>query len=747
MLKALRKIKAEGIPANAHSSTYDVLFEGKPYPPKLVVSWANIYANGAELDRSLFSGGKNTDSFKLLEREGFVIVKKESDVCWFVGASFNDATEDQTTHFCSSGIWVNGYTDKHLEDVKAINVGDKIAIKSTYTRKNNLPFNANGKTVSVMGIKAVGVVMENMGDGRHLKVDWYQLPEIKEWFFYTHRGTIWRVSRNEKLSSELIEFTFNDKSQDYNWFKNQPYWKERFGDLDEGLDFYPELERFISQAKTKNLKTKEYLRSAYDLSVKVSFGQGAPARIPWISFLGKGQLTSNGIYPVYLYFKEPNILLLSYGISEENTPTVMWPVSNEQTNGDYLKEHKQYTAPRYGNSLVYKVYDLSKPLDPEAINHDLYELIKTYKALLSSSTFGSVTLESNSYNKVELETNLPLNTILYGPPGTGKTFHTINYALDIIDHTYLKEYAKNRSKLKSRFDELVGEGRIQFVTFHQSFSYEDFVEGLRANSEQGSISYDIEPGVFKRACKKAREQIINSADETVYAEPVVLIIDEINRGNISSIFGELITLIEASKRAGAEECLSLVLPYSKDEFSVPANLFIVGTMNTADRSLAMMDTALRRRFDFVEMMPNVDLLQGLVVNGINLAEMLSTMNKRIEVLYDREHTLGHAFFMPLLNDTDETKCFERLQSIFANKVLPLLEEYFFEDWNKIRLVLGDGNKEVEHQFFVENGSDYDIEMLFGRNAQLDYEVEEQVSYVRNSKALEHSQAYRGVYES
>jgi 5-methylcytosine-specific restriction protein B len=164
----------------------------------------------------------------------------------------------------------------------------------------------------------------------------------------------------------------------------------------------------------------------------------------------------------------------------------------------------------------------------------------------------------------------------------------------------------------------------------------------------------------------------------------VLIIDEINRGNIANIFGELITLIEPSKRAGEPEALSVTLPYSKEAFSVPNNLYIIGTMNTADRSLALMDTALRRRFHFEEMMPKPELLADIEVEGINIQRLLEKMNKRITALYDREHTLGHAFFFPLQNEPTLAK----LREIFERQILPLLQEYFFEDWNKIRLVVG-----------------------------------------------------------
>jgi hypothetical protein len=272
----------------------------------------------------------------------------------------------------------------------------------------------------------------------------------------------------------------------------------------------------------------------------------------------------------------------------------------------------------------------------------------------------------DSYNENEenVKTKM-LNQILYGPSGTGKTYSTVGKALEILGASN-KTDIKSIRKLKEEFS-----SQVEFVTFHQSFSYEDFVEGLKANSDNENITYGIENGVFKEICKNAKKNL---------KKPYVLIIDEINRGNISRIFGELITLIEPSKRAGTDEEISLKLPYSKNNFSVPDNLHIIGTMNTADRSLTMMDTALRRRFDFVEMLPNVDLVKGNF-DGINVKEILKTINQRIEVLYDKEHLIGHSFLMNVDN-------IQELKSAFKNKILPLLEEYFYDDFKKINLVLG-----------------------------------------------------------
>jgi hypothetical protein len=334
-----------------------------------------------------------------------------------------------------------------------------------------------------------------------------------------------------------------------------------------------------------------------------------------------------------------------------------------------------------------------------------------------------------------------LNRILYGPPGTGKTYRTVIEALRIIEGPEFRE--RPYEEQKKRFDILRRADRIAFVTFHQSFSYEDFVEGIRADASEGKLSYQVKDGIFKRMAfaalfskfgfgqprndqdyeSKKSEFFAMDEPESSPGQPYVLIIDEINRGNTSRIFGELITLIEETKRIGSDEAVELRLPYSNQPFGVPDNLYIVGTMNTADRSLAVIDTALRRRFDFIEMMPDLEELDGLVIDGIDVALMLARMNERIEHLYDREHTIGHAFFMKLTKDSGVAG----LAQVFRNKILPLLEEYFFEDWEKITKVLG-------------NAKIYQP----ARYAQMGFESKTTV-YRRDPGALENPATYIGIY--
>jgi len=450
--------------------------------------------------------------------------------------------------------------------------------------------------------------------------------------------------------------------------------------------------------------------------------------------------------------------------------------------------------------------------------------------------------------EIKANTHCSLNSIIYGPPGTGKTYNSVNRVMEIIDPSFSKsqsESNEDRAAVKSRFDAAVEDGQVEFITFHQSFGYEEFIEGLRAKTVNGEIQYSVEPGVFKRICKRASETssditidqamtdflgviveepiklttptgktfsvaynpgrstiscspeaskegtklpaniehiksvIAGITPDRIYCEsyvagianylreeykleqntevpdndnskPYVLVIDEINRGNISKIFGELITLIEPSKRLGEDEALTVKLPYSGDVFGVPKNLYIIGTMNTADRSLAMMDTALRRRFDFVEMMPVPSLLKGVVPVGIRLDLLLSTMNQRIEYLYDREHTLGHAFFIPVKsawNKEDHEAAFRELKQAFKNKVLPLLEEYFFEDWSKIRLVLGDNQVPKELQFITEDRADGKLQQLFGNSYSEDQFAESSASYAINAKAFDDPRSYIKIYQA
>jgi 5-methylcytosine-specific restriction protein B len=354
-------------------------------------------------------------------------------------------------------------------------------------------------------------------------------------------------------------------------------------------------------------------------------------------------------------------------------------------------------------------------------------------------------------------TDIGKNTILYGPPGTGKTYHTVLYAVAIIENKPLAEVkAEPYEVVMKRYNQYKADNRIAFTTFHQSYGYEEFIEGIKPNMEpdgegRGDITYHIEAGLFREFCERASQAIdqetaddvgLNRAPTVGELSPsqknYVFIIDEINRGNVAKIFGELITLVEPSKRIGQPEGMTVTLPYSKKSFGVPDQVYLLGTMNTADRSIAAIDTALRRRFAFREMQPDLDVLDGISIEGISIRDMLSHMNQKISVLYDREHTIGHSYFLPL----KDKPTIETLAQIFENRIIPLLQEYFCDDYEKIRLVLGDNKKDkddVENQFVA--AEDIDLKTLFGNT---DRELDDLVSYKINPSAFSRPDAYRAV---
>ena len=314
---------------------------------------------------------------------------------------------------------------------------------------------------------------------------------------------------------------------------------------------------------------------------------------------------------------------------------------------------------------VSKTLSLDEARDFGLALHNVKEWLRRGWLEPAIATSAAVQIEENMVQDDDVSVVCFMNTILFGPPGTGKTYSVRERA------------AKICGKDRDDYPGLVEEGRIAFVTFHQSYSYEDFVEGIRPVTVDGAVRYEVRKGIFRQMCDRAGEDSDNNH---------VLIIDEINRANISKVFGELITLLEPDKRLDEENEIKVRLPYSGDEFGVPPNLYLIGTMNTADRSIALLDTALRRRFDFEEMLPQPGLLG--TVEEIDLRAMLEALNRRVEYYYDRDHTIGHAFFMGVESLAD-------LDTVFRRKVIPLLQEYFYEDWQKIGQVLndsGDGSR-------------------------------------------------------
>ena len=444
-------------------------------------------------------------------------------------------------------------------------------------------------------------------------------------------------------------------------------------------------------------------------------GHTVEEKVDW-SCKAKGVKPGDPVYMARVGSKQPRGLIAKARICSTSKTKPHWDPSKADKMLDYVRI--EFEDIRDGTTDAFIATEKLKEIFP---NQDWspqssgIQIKPEYSEELHRKWIQGTTPEQEYTN--------PRNLILYGPPGTGKTF--------ALRQEYFPQYA---SAVQSTSQENPTK-RFDFVTFHQSYSYEEFVEGIRPTLESETensdgVSYILKKGTFRRICDRARSDRSGNR----YA----LFIDEINRGNISKIFGELITLIEEDKREGASNELSVVLPYSQESFSVPSNLDIYGTMNTADRSLAHIDTALRRRFTFKELAPLPDLLKPVTMNGeeIDLSRMLKRINQRIEALFDREHMIGHAYF---LRDNDEALDSQALSEVFRSKIIPLLTEYFFDDWSKVRTVLADDRiNDRQIQFVIQDEIPEEIvsSNLRSHNTH---------TFRLNEEALNNPDAYRKIY--
>ncbi len=711
--------------------------------------------------------------------------------CWFVGATYG-GTDDQTPRFLQEGIWENGYQDKYLDAVKSIQVGDRIAIKSSYTRKHDLPFDSRGQTVSVMAIKAIGTVKENLGDGRTLKVDWKPFDPPREWYFYTNRSTVWRVLPGDWTTDALIGFTFEEKAQDINRFRNAPYWRERFGDsaVDKRRFNWPRFyEAVADKLLTFRNRRDELIAGIHVIASKVDglsnlqdqFADGSSGPLKDICPFTAMGIFNRGITDAnrkaiaselasLLGVSEPvpdsfeGIPILNnqkswffgfdnkrqpddidtlweafaqaiafaesddaearsafvsaydnatqrYGVGWNLTMGLYWirpwnfPTLDGQSqryiskklniqigmNGpkgrcnatDYLAvldtlearfQEDAYPVHSFPElSLAAWLFkDSGTSAHPNATDPDAQddEADATPEAEVTAAPIEPYSVDDiltdgcfiarEKLEKILERLRTKKNLILQGPPGTGKTWLAKRLAFALMGQR--------------------DDSKVRAVQFHPNLSYEDFIRGWRP---VGDGKLTLVDGPFVEMMKAAAKDPTSRH---------VVVIEEINRGNPAQIFGEMLTLLEVDKRTPNE---ALELSYKRSDGErvfIPDNLYVIGTMNIADRSLALVDLALRRRFAFIDLEPTLgkpwhDWVQSQC--GID-SEILVEIEKRLIALNSEisadtglgpQFRVGHSYVTPPFG-IPISDAREWFRQVVDTEIGPLLDEYWFDALEK-----------------------------------------------------------------
>lgn len=872
ILQGIKDFEKQGYPNEfGPSSTYDLVVGGKEYPPKAIMAYANFRASGRKIER-YFKGGVGTDCFKKFEELGFEVVKKKDPVLEMI--------ERYKFHISKS----------KLED-------EVYKWEIVHKFQGRPDTKATDFTEEIKGIKFQNLIYQ-LASGVINHIAREKPEELRNAFIKLHDSNTPVAERVKQFDDTTLKL-YRDMGQDKNHHQDE-----------RTIAFYLTL---YNQKKYTIYKNSVYKAYCNLIGVKpVKAGEKLMHYLSLVDEFVEKYIENDhelihqvqSYIPQYYDGKNHKLLAqdIFYQMLDQKREVKMnslqqdfvkWLANNPKQ--DYFNnDHDKISEAldKYNEFFELDIFHCDESnylevmdfLNEEIYNNeegDFFQYSKSTsshlpRAILGKRNYFRFLKEqfADSRNPVSDEySNISLNTILYGPPGTGKTYGSINHALSIIEGKSLNQIrTEERTKVKRRYDEYVKKGQIVFTTFHQSLSYEDFVEGIKPVIEQSAedeakkdLLYEVQDGILKEMVEKIESdeksqpndqqsyylspelftkninkislgntqiasdiaiynycvanncisigfgqginfsgvknraeihkrykeegiEITNSMDFSISAierfvlwmepgqlvfvsngtrklkaigevvgeyeykevpqisfthfrevkwhyvdldipikqiqeklfsqqsiyqiapdnidysffsgesdtavnsgEPYVLIIDEINRGNVSSIFGELITLLETDKRKGNKEALSISLPYSQTKFSLPNNLYVLGTMNTADRSVEALDTALRRRFSFIEMMPNPELLDR-DFEGVDLQEVLRIINHRVELLVDRDHTIGHSYFLNLKN-------LEDLANAFNDKIIPLLQEYFYGDYGKIGLVLGGG--------FVEEQSNKD----------------------------------------
>lgn len=612
---------------------------------------------------------------------------------WFVGAAFG-GNDSQAERFVRDGIWeISTPTEAEAAQVRSMRPGERIAIKATFVQKHNLPFDGRGHSVSVMRLKARGVITHNPGDGVRVLVDWEQGFEPRDWYFYTYRSTIWQVTAGQDMANQLIAFAFDDQPQDLHWFRNETGWAEQFGDDAAGAPRRYWIEKTIVSNRPDRLSGEHALgralwspqRSRNDRNIYANMLEVRPGDI--VFHLVDNQAIT-GVSVVESAADKDFVGLAgsdwadqpAYRVALTDYQLLQPPLSREafleaEPFASELKELAEsgakglfYNSRRGLNQGAYLTE--ATPTLRSILNRSYVELIgrnlpyadeqrapergdeEEVTPYTLDDALAELFLDRDEAEDILLLWRAKRNIVLQGPPGVGKSFaaHRLAYALMGVEDR----------------------DRVGFVQFHQSYSYEDFVDSFRP-AEHG---FELRPGKFVEFCRRA---------EADPAHVYVFIIDEINRGNLSRIMGELMLLIEPDKR---DPRWAMPLASGKVPFHVPPNVHVMGLMNTADRSLAVVDYALRRRFAFVSLAPNLAsprFEQHLEVLGIG-DEVRRTLRARVGELNDEivgdamnlgpGFAIGHSFFCagPSAGENDR----DWYRRVVRTELAPLLREYWFD---------------------------------------------------------------------
>ncbi|ORF00502.1 hypothetical protein BGH95_08515 [Snodgrassella alvi] len=545
---------------------------------------------------------------------------------------FLEVNNNRSDIFIRNNKWIYaGNNKKDIEQIHLIAAGDQVAIKSVSPQISDLPFENKDYPVPVTQIKAIGTVIENPGDGKSLKVSWQKSTPEKKWYFYTSLKTIWLVNKDTNWQSEqLINFTFNDQPQDIDQFCQMPYWQERFNNTNYDPD--------MNNQNQQKLNNVGWRGTVYELIQELC------------------EKNNSSIFTRQQFLQEYEQLLQERFPKNNTIGASVSRTFQELSDKDiliFLNHNGQYKLATYDSDMSNK-NNISSEENPDQKN------IARKPYLLDDLIEEGCFISKDKLESIQTKLKEKKNIILQGPPGTGKTWLAKRLASVIVGYRDSKN--------------------IKAIQFHPNTSYEDFIRGYRPSSD-GKL--ELVDGPFLNIANQAE----NDPDANY-----VIVIEEINRGNPAQIFGEMLTLLEASKRNPQE---ALELTYGNEKgFYIPDNLYVIGTMNIADRSLAMVDFALRRRFAFFDLEPNFgnEWLEYMKDKSGISETKLNEWQKRIEklnkIISDDQalgpaFTIGHSYLTTSqsIKDDQADKWFT---TIVKTEIMPLLEEYWFRGTEQIK---------------------------------------------------------------